>query len=216
VRGNAPLPYYASVIRRDSKFRAKRRQKQSHPPIITSSVRCVVRPSRVETIISPFLCILRIEYHPGQIRNDRFQRLSRTHWRGRRFFDFLGYDRHQAPNPPLRLSNSLQMKGRKLARWMGALLAAALLLSILGYKIYYGEMFGYERESYISPDGRYRIMVLARGVNLSISMPGDAGGSRQTSLSSITRQEDESRENQWPWLTWLIEMLSSGPPPMWL
>jgi len=67
------------------------------------------------------------------------------------------------------------MKGRKLARWMGVLLVAILLLSILSYQIFYGELFGYERGSYDSPDGRYRIVVQARGVNLSIYGFGDGG-----------------------------------------
>jgi hypothetical protein len=50
------------------------------------------------------------------------------------------------------------------------------LLCFFSYKIYYGEILGDERESLISPDGHYKIVVLARGVNFFAGAPGDAGG----------------------------------------
>lgn len=50
------------------------------------------------------------------------------------------------------------------------------LLCLFAYKIYYGEIFGDERETLTSPDGHYKIVVLARGIDFFASAPGDAGG----------------------------------------
>ena len=56
------------------------------------------------------------------------------------------------------------------------LVGVAVLLGVFGQKIYYGELFGYERGTYNSPDGHYQLVVQARGINLLPGAFGDAGG----------------------------------------
>lgn len=60
--------------------------------------------------------------------------------------------------------------------WFSSAIVVVLSLWLVGYQIYYGEMLGEERETLTSPDGRYKIFVLARGVNFFAGAPGDAGG----------------------------------------
>jgi hypothetical protein len=56
------------------------------------------------------------------------------------------------------------------------LFGTTFLLGIFFYKIYYGKVFGFKRATLASPDGRYEIVVLARGIDLFPGAPGDAGG----------------------------------------
>ena len=51
-----------------------------------------------------------------------------------------------------------------------------VLFSAIGYKINYGEIFGYNRGVFVSPDGAYQLVVRGRGVNLFPAGFGDAGG----------------------------------------
>lgn len=74
------------------------------------------------------------------------------------------------------ISRRLKRSPKQVAVLAVTLLLVILAFIVVGRKIYYGEIFGYERGRFTSPDGHYQIIIWGRGVNLLPSGPGDAGG----------------------------------------
>jgi hypothetical protein len=103
----------------------------------------------------------------------------------------------------------------KIAGGIILLVGVAVLLGVFGYKTFYGEIFGYERGTYNSPDGRYRVVIRARGINWLPGASGDAGG--VAANVSIVDQKSGKRIAREPieMAFWLGQVIASfGRPQM--